>query len=568
MTAPSDEYDVIVIGSGAGGMSAALTARAAGLSVVVLEKTAWFGGSTAVSGGAVWVPGNPHMAEVGHTDSREKVMTYLRGTIGNHLRTDIMTAYLDHGPDMVRFMETRTAVRFVPRAVAPDYKPEMDGAASGGRTIDPAPFDGRLLGSMFDALRPPYASFLAFGGMMVNRKDIDSLLSVHWSWSSFRHGASLLVGYARDRLRWSRGTRLLMGNALAARLLKSAIDAGIVMRRGVGVSHLQREGDRVAMVLLADGSVLRARAGVVLASGGFAQNATLRREYFPHAEVHRSMAPEGNTGDGLALATEVGASVETDNVGPAFWAPVSVMRRPDGSETVFPHLIMDRQKPGIVAVNAAGRRFANEASSYHDFVEAMHRAHEETPCIPAWLICDRRFLKRYGMGLVRPGPRLLAPFIKAGYLIEAPNVAELAARIGVPAEALADTFARVNEAGRTGRDPDFGRGASAYDRYLGDATHRPNPCLGPIKAAPFYAIQIWPGDIGTATGLRTDPDARVLDDTGHPIPGLYAVGNDMNSVMSGTYPAAGITLGPALTFGYIAGRSLAGQVGRSLPGAL
>jgi succinate dehydrogenase/fumarate reductase flavoprotein subunit len=561
MTMPGEVFDVVVIGSVAAGMAAALTARAAGLWVAVLEKAPWFGGSTAVSGGAVWIPGNHHMPGLGHADSRDQAMTYLRAIVGNHMRTDMMEAYLDQGPDMVRFLETRAGIRFIPCQVSPDYEPERDGAAQGGRTIDPAPFDGRELGPMFDALRPPYPSFLAFGGMMVNRKDIDALLTVHRSVDSFRHAAGLLARYARDRLGWPRGTRLLMGNSLAGQLLKSAIEAGITLRRGVAVRELERRDGRVATVLLEGGGAVEARIGVVLATGGFPQNARLRADHLPHAGVHRSMSPEANTGDGIAWATALGGRLRTDNAGAAFWAPVSVLRNADGSETVFPHLIMDRQKPGIAAVKAAGRRFVNEATSYHRFVEGMHRAHDDTPSIPAWLICDRSFLKRYGMGLVRPGPRVLTPFIKAGYLIEAPDIATLAQRICVPADALANTVARVNEAGRTGVDPDFHRGASAYDRYLGDPNHRPNPCLGVIKAAPFYAVQVWPGDIGTAAGLDTDAEARLLDAEGEPIAGLYAVGNDMNSVMAGTYPAAGITLGPGLTFGYIAGRSIAEAAG-------
>jgi succinate dehydrogenase/fumarate reductase flavoprotein subunit len=232
---------------------------------------------------------------------------------------------------------------------------------------------------------------------------------------------------------------------------------------------------------------------------------------------------------------------------------------------VFPHLIMDRQKPGLMAVNGTGRRFVNEATSYHGFVEGMHRAHETTPSIPAWLVCDAAFLRRYGMGLVRPGGPSLTRFITAGYLKQAPTLEQLAGAIGVPADALLASAAQMNEAARTGVDEAFGRGASAYDRYLGDAMHTPNPCLGPITTAPFYAIQVWPGDIGTAAGLDTDAKARVLDGGGAPIPGLYACGNDMASIMGGTYPSAGITLGPNLTFGYIVGQDLAEQAGRSIP---
>jgi succinate dehydrogenase/fumarate reductase flavoprotein subunit len=551
--------DVIVLGSGAAGLSAALTCRAAGLSVTVLEKTEFFGGSTAVSGGAVWIPDNPLMATVGLSDSRDAAVAYLQRTVGNHLRADMIDAFLTHGPNMVNFLETNTEVHFAARKISPDYKPELEGAATGGRTIDPLPFDGRRLGNMFDALRLPIKTFLVFGGMMVNTRDINALLSLHKNWASFRHATGLLARFAKDRLRWRRGTRLLLGNALAGRLLKSALDAGISLRRNIVISQLIEEGGRVCGVWLEENgarSQLRATHAVVLATGGFAQSVAMRDRLVPHAQVHRSMAPAGNTGDGVALAEPLGGRMETDNADPVFWAPVSIMTDADGKETVFPHLVTDRQKPGIMAVNAAGRRFVNEATSYHDFVVGMHRSHAEMSCIPAWLICDAKFLSRYGMGLVRPHTPLLNRYIESGYLKRALSVTALAQLIGVPDAALEESVARMNTAAQTGIDPEFSRGASAYDRYLGDPQHRPNPCLGPIATAPFYAVQIWPGDIGSAAGLKTDASARVLDGQGAAIPGLFACGNDMNSIMAGTYPAAGITLGPALTFGYIAGQTI------------
>ncbi len=561
----SEMFDVVILGSGAAGLATAITARAAGLSAVVLEKTAVFGGSTAVSGGAVWIPSNPGMAALGHQDSREKVWAYLRATVGNHIRTDMMEAFLDMGPRMVGFMREHAGLDLVPRAVSPDYKPELEGAMPGGRSMDPPPFDGRRLGELFHDLRAPYPSFLVFGGMMVNRKDIDSLLGMRSSLSALRHSLKLIARFGADRLRWKRGTRLVMGNALAGQLLLAAKQSDTVLRNNVTVQSLVRQGGRVTGVALADGSDIEARLGVVLATGGFGQNATLKTEYVPHAAVHRSMSPEGNTGDGLSLATSVGATVWKDFAGPAFWAPVSVLRENNGTETVFPHLIMDRQKPGLMAVNSLGCRFVNEATSYHEFVVGMHRANETAPSIPAWLVCDAAFLPKYGMGLVRPGKPSLQRFLDAGYLKQAPTLAGLAQQIGVPADALAASVAQMNEAAKTGVDTAFGRGVSAYDQYLGDPLHSPNPCLGPIATGPFYAVQVWPGDIGTAAGINTDAHTRVLDAAGAPIPGLYCCGNDMASIMGGTYPAAGITLGPNLTFGFIAGQELAKEAGKRLP---
>lgn len=553
------EYDVVVVGSGAGGLSAALTCKARGLSVLVLEKTALYGGSTAVSGGAVWIPQNMHMAGVGHTDAREKAIAYLQATVGPALRPQMVDAFLQYGPEMVQFMEANTEVHFIARPVSPDYQPEREGAAQGGRTIDPAPFDGRLLGSLFSALRGPLPTFLALGGMMVNKKDIDALLSMHRNVASLRHSLGLLTRYAIDRLKWPRGTRLLLGNALAARLLKSAVDKGIALEREADVVALMHQGERVTGVQVRQHGktiTVHARRAVVLATGGIPQDLQLRKMLVPHADVHRSMSPVSNCGDGARLATSLGGRLATGNVGAAFWTPVSIMRDANGTETVFPHLVTDRQKPGIMAVNSAGRRFANEASSYHEFVTSIHREHGNVPCVPAWLVCDSRFLKTYGMGLVRPRTPSLDRFLRAGYLKRADTIDGLAGLIGVPPAALAESVERMNLSAASGEDRDFGRGRSAYDRYLGDPANKPNPCLGPIRQAPFYAVQITPGDIGSATGIDVDAKSRVLGADGTPIAGLFACGNDMNSIMGGTYPAAGITLGPALTFGYIAGMTI------------
>lgn len=557
-----ETFDVVVIGSGAAGLSAALTASILGLSVVVVEKAATLGGSTAISGGAVWVPDHPHLAAVGLTESRADVLAYLGAMLGNRLKPGMVGAFLDRGPEMVAFLEKHTELRLIPRAISPDYHPDLPGAAPGGRTLDPAPFDGRRLGAAFRRLRVPLKEFLVFGGMMVNRKDIDTLLGATKSPGNFWGTAKLLARYGLDRLAHPRGTRLLMGNALAARLLKSALDRAIPLRENHAARELIREGGRATGVVVAGPSGearLFARRGVVFASGGFPGSDAMRAAHLPHAATHYSMAPAENTGDGIRLGLEAGGKLGEENIGNAFWAPVSVMKNPDGSETRFPHLILDRAKPGLIAVDQSGQRFVNEANSYHDFVGAMHCRHETTPAVPAFLVADSAFVRKYGLGLVHPGSGSHQRFIEAGYLLTSNSLAELAHKMGVPTEALAAAVAGMNASAKTGTDPAFGKGSTAYNRYLGDGSHQPNPCLGPIETAPFHAVKVYPGDIGTAAGLETDPEARVLDRDGQPIPGLYAVGNDMNSIMAGSYPSAGITLGPALTFGYIAGLSLAGQ---------
>lgn len=551
-------HDVIVVGSGAGGMAAAITAAKAGLKVLLIEKSEFVGGSTAVSGGAMWVPENPHAAKVGHTDSREAAMTYVEAVLGNRLRPDLMRAFLDNGPEMVRFFERETALKFEARAYSPDYQPEQPGASKGGRTIDPAPYDGNDLGADFALLRPPLKEFTVLGGMMVNRKDIDALVGRFHSLANFRHSAKLLLQHARHRLRHPRGARLLMGNALAGRLLRSARLAGVNLRiRTAAGSLILSDGSVIGLVAKGPSGEQRigARRGVVLASGGFPANATMRGQHLPHAEVHRSMAPATDTGDGIALGLDAGGNLRDDNIGAAFWAPVSVLKKPDGSEVQFPHLILDRAKPGLIAIDGKGRRFVNEATSYHGFVEAMHAS----GAVPAFLVCDSVFLRKYGLGLVHPGLKSPKTFVEAGYLLAGDSIAALAEKIGVPAAALTAEVAAMNEAAHSGVDAAFGKGSSEYNRYLGDPARKPNPCLGPVETGPFYAVKVWPGDIGTATGLICDPQARVLNGDEHPIPGLYACGNDMNSIMAGAYPGAGITLGPALTFGFIAGRALAAE---------
>ncbi|MGO4713781.1 FAD-dependent oxidoreductase [Bradyrhizobium sp. 2TAF24] len=557
------EIDVLVMGSGAGGMAAALTVAQAGLTVMVVEKTEYFGGSTAVSGGAVWIPENPLMASVGHSDSRASVWRYLEQTLGNRLRRDMVEAYLDAGPRMVSFMAANTAVKLLPRAYSPDYEPELEGASLGGRTLDPAPFDGRELGRHFASVRAPLHTFVALGGMMVDRKDIANLLSAHKSAKSFVAAAKLIGRYLSDRLRYPRGTRLILGNALAARLLKSALDRGIDLRLRTGISELIIENGRVVGAVIETSGRsqrVRARKAVVLAGGGAPQNPQWRAEHVAFAGQHTSMSPPGNVGDGIRLGISAGGVMESEAAEPAFLTPVSILKKADGSTTVFPHLVLDRQKPGVIAVNRSGRRFVNEATSYHSFVEGMYQAHQSVPSIPSYLVCDAAFVRTYGLGLARPGPYLHGPLIRAGYLIEAQTLPDLARAIGVDAAALAETVANHNRYAQTGVDPEFGKGSSEYNRYLGDPDHKPNPCLGPIVKPPFYAVRVWPGDIGSALGLKTDTHARVLSEDGEPIAGLYACGNDMRSIMAGNYPAAGITLGPALTFGYIAGCDIAGRM--------
>ena len=558
----AETWDVVVVGSGAGGLTAAVTCAHHGLRVLVVEKSHVYGGSTAVSGGAVWIPDNPLMASAGHSDNRSAVLLYLRATIQPFLHPELIDAFLDQGPRMIEFMQAHTSVKFAARAHSPDYLSSLPGASMGGRTLDPVEFDGRVLGHRFADLRQPYPQFMVLGGMMVHRKDTEHLLNAFRDVGSFAYSSRMVARYARDRLSFRRGTRLVLGNALAGRLLKSSIDLGVTLRAGASARGLVREGGRIVGVDIERGGArlrVGATRGVVLASGGCAADSKWRQRTIPRADVHVSLSPEGSTGDGAAMALEQGGVLETANSYALFGTPVSKLRNEDGSVRAFPHLVTDRQKPGVIAVDAKGSRFTDESGSYHAFVQAMHAA----GAIPAYLICDRVFVQRYGLGFVRPSVKGLealaglSRYVRCGYLHEADSLAELARELGIDADNLAQTVARHNQFARTGEDLEFGRGSQAYSRYLGDPDSRPNPCLAPIETPPFYAVKLYPGDIGSACGLRTNANAQVLAADAAPIEGLYACGNDMNSIMMGNYPAAGITLGPALTFGYVAGCHLA-----------
>ncbi|MDQ8000332.1 MAG: FAD-dependent oxidoreductase [Pseudomonadota bacterium] len=555
------EYDVVVIGAGAGGMAAALTAKIEGLDVLLVEKTDRVGGSTAVSGGAVWAPLNAQSEKVGHPDSFDKVWAYMRNTVGDAAPAALQEAFLREGAGMVDYFEKHTAVRLVARSFSPDYHPDREGAAMGGRSLDPAMFDGRELGPKFKELRDPLPEFMVLGGMMITMTDARHLLAVTKSFTSWREGMKLVLRYFADRLRgYHRGTRVVLGNALAARLFKSVLDRRIDYWLSAPLQKLELAGGAVTGVtVLRQGRPTRvkARRGVVVATGGFPWSEALRGEQYPQPTGPWSMSPEGNRGEGIALAREAGAVLGRGHTNPAFWAPVSVLQRPDGRVTRYPHLVWDRAKPGLMAVNGAAQRFVNESTSYHEFVRAMYRSHETVPTMPAFLVCDHDFMEKWGMGLALPGGRPREHLLKAGYLHKAPTLRALGEALGLDGAALEATAARFNALAEQGRDDDFGKGGTEYNRYLGDAEHRPNPCLGPLRRGPFYAVKVYAGDIGTAVGIACNENAQALDAAGRPIPGLYAAGNDMHSVMGGEYPAPGITLGPALTFGWIAGRHLA-----------
>ncbi len=555
------EVDLLIAGAGPAGMTAALVASLQGLDVVLCEKSDQVGGTGATSAGTLWIPGNRQSRAAGFTDSAEQADAYLTALVGDANR-DLRRAYLQTGPDAIDYLSANSDVQFLACGPHPDYRSNMAGAAVAGRAIVAAPFDGRLLGDDFRRLRPPIPEFMLFGGMMIGKVDIAHLVGRYRSLGNFLYVARLLARYLLDRLRYKRGTRVMMGNALIARLfyclrqrqVPIVFDAAIVdvtgSREGVTGARLQVGGAEI---------VIKVRKGVVLATGGYAHNKRFRDKFMPEPVLPHSMSCEGNEGDGIVIGERLGARLAPDHGASGLWTPVSVVPRPDGSTGLFPHLVLDRAKPGLIAVNSAGRRFVNEAASYHDFVLAMFDAQRIAPSIPSFLVCDAAFIRKYGLGVVYPGLRSLKKHEDSGYLIGGRTLDELAAKIAVDPAQLRNTVARYNGFAETGVDIDFGKGETELNRFNGDVAHRPNPCIGPIAVAPFYAMKVWPADIAVSTGLATDADARVLGTDGAVVPGLYACGNDMASVMAGSYPGPGTTLGPGMVFAYRAATHAAGK---------
>jgi hypothetical protein len=550
-------FDVIVVGAGAAGLTAACVAAAERQRVLLLEATPLVGGTTAISGGMVWLPANHVAAEAGRPDTEAAAREYLRNTVPAEDDDAPRAAFVSHADEALRYLEAKTSLRLRPVTTYPDYYPDLPGATAGGRVLEPMPFDARTLGRAFATLRPPLPEFMLFGGMMVHRSDIAHLRRATRSAASAWRSLVLMARYAAERLRAPRGTTLHLGNALAGWLYRSALELGVQVQTQGRVLRLLREGGRVAgaEVELGGTTTRHDARGVILASGGCSRDAELRQRFLPVAAGSLSATVDpGDVRCGARLALDVGAQVSRVGSRQAFWVPGSCFTRSDGTGGMFPHTVTDRGKPGLIAVDRHGRRFVNEALSYHEFVRAQLRMGADA--IPAYLVCDRRFVRLYGLGRVRPLAWSVAADVASGYLKQASTLEGLAYLMGMPAAGFKETVARFNHDAAQGVDTQFGRGGDIYQRHLGDGEHRPNPCVAPITEPPFYAVAVQPADLGMAAGLVTDEHARVLGDDGA-IEGLYACGNDMQSVMNGAYPAPGITLGPALVFGYRAARHAA-----------
>jgi 3-oxosteroid 1-dehydrogenase len=563
---PTEIYDVIVVGSGAAGAMAALRSADQGLAVLILEKAHKFGGTSAASGGVLWIP-NHGLTQNG--DSREQALQYLSKLVSGPVQRDRLEAFVDQGPQMVRFLQSLGIA--VLQAQWPDYYPDTPGARSDRSIICPT-FDGRQLGEHFTRMREQYTRF-----KLLNRYSMD--LAEFFALSTRARGwvlafLKILWRYWSDvstRRLTRRDRRFTSGAALMGQIYKQIFDRGIEVRLETALTDIVMSEGRVTAVKVSNfGRVYEIKAGhgVVICAGGFEWNQELRERFFPVPGLtrHSSTPEDANRGEALLAGLQIGATTEHTESG--WWIPTMHMPVPDVSNFEEIHqAAFDVGRPHSVCVNRSGARFVDEACGYDDFGKAMVADHLKTGSnCPCWLVFDARFRGKFSAGGFMPTAvlpdRKIPPDWWDHYIFKADTVAALADKIQVPAAALAQTVANINNYSRSGQDPEFGRGGNAYDRFFGDPAVKPNPSLAPIETAPFYAVPINLGDLGTKGGLKADARARVLRSDGQPILNLYAAGNASGSPFGNCYPGAGGTIGPALTFGYVAANDIAARAGK------
>ncbi|MDJ0274208.1 MAG: FAD-binding protein [Aigarchaeota archaeon] len=547
--------DALVVGSGAAGLVGALTIRHAGYEVLLVEKTELIGGSSAMSGGGLWIPNNPVSAEAGVEDSFEQALTYLRNVVPemrDASSLERIKAYLTYGPEMVRFLRD-LGFRWRPSLGYPDYYPEVPGGSVKGRCIEGAVFNGRKLGEWRKRLRrypgaPPLPIHTNEAWrlyLMRSRIGVAALLRI---------GFRLLGNWMLGRI------PLTLGASLVGQLLYLCLKHGVrIWLESPLVELVTDDGRVIGAVVMHEGRYVRvtAKGGVLLAAGGFEHNQEMRERFLPKpTSTEWAVGSPGNTGDAISAAMRIGARVAL--MDKAWGGPVAVT--PEG-KPLF--LLAERSLPFGIIVDSSGERFMNESASYVDCWHSIYRRNREVPAIPSWLIIDNRHRSRYLFGTLPPG-YTPSKATSSRFLVRARSLDELAEKVGVDSQGLKATVRRFNEMARKGRDEDFKRGESAYDRFYSDPYVRPNPNLGPVEKPPFYATAVYPGELGTCGGLLTDEWARVLHEDGHPIEGLYAAGNASASVFGGTYPGPGSTLGPACTFAYIAARHIVQRL-REMP---
>ncbi|MAG65921.1 MAG: FAD-binding dehydrogenase [Pseudomonas sp.] len=557
------ECDVLVIGSGAAGLSAAVTAAWHGKKVILAEKEAVFGGATAWSGGWMWVPGNPLAQRAGIHEDPQQPRTYLKHELGERYDAVRIDAFLDNCGPMVAFFEQHTRLQFADGNGIPDIHGHTPGAGTQGHQVIAAPYDGREVGPLIHRLRKTMAETAFLGMPIMAGADLTAFLTMTRSMKSALHVVRRFGRHLYDLARYGRAMQLVNGSALVARLAKSAEDLGVRLLESAPARRLLIEDGKVCGAVLGrpKGELQVRASAVILAAGGFPNDIARRKALFPRTPTgheHLALPPRACNGEGISLGESAGGVLESDLASPVAWAPVSRLPMGNGVTGHFPHII-DRAKPGVIGVLASGERFCNEADGYYDYVDAMLKAVPEGQPVASWLICDHRCQRRYGLGFARPFPVPLGPVIRSGYLKRGRTLEELARACGIDPHGLAASVARYNQHARHGEDPAFGRGSTPYNRKMGAAWYTgANPCVAPVEHGPFYAVKVEPGSFGTFAGLRTNGHAQVLDGACAPIGGLYAAGTDMASVFGGLYPSGGINLGPAMTFGYIAARHAAG----------
>jgi len=565
MAAPDFPVDVLVVGSGNGALTAALCAYELGVrDVLVVEKSDRYGGTSATSGGGVWIPCNRYAREAGAQDSLDEAREYLQGTIPpGAVPPEMIDTYLREGPRMIDFLHERTRVRYQSLAHYPDYWSFFPGAKHGHRSMEPEPVNRDVLGTEAPRLRDTHHMMWMFDRIAFTQVEAQTLMVQMPGWRSLM--GRLLWQYLSDVpwvLTHRRSRRLACGAAGIARLRWSLQDRNIPLWLNSPMQDLLRDerGRVVGATVLrgAERIVVRAGYGVVLAAGGFEHNQAMREQYLPKpTRTDWSAAAGTNTGDAIRAALAIGAATRLMNGG--WWC--SSIRAPD--EPVPRLAIMEKSYPGNCVVNRRGRRIANESQNYMAYqLELFARHSDADPQVPAWMVFDARFRRSYFVGPLsterfRPDWMLPRSYFSSGFLSRAGTIGELADRAGIDRDGLQQTITAMNEYARTGKDLEFGRGDAAYDRYYADPSIKPNPCLASISEPPFYAIRIDPGGFGTHGGLQTNTEARVLDTGGEPIPGLYAVGNCAAAILP-TYPGPGATLGPAMTFAWAAARHIAG----------
>lgn len=547
-----ESVDVLVVGSGAGAMTAALRAAKTGASVLIVEKGRCYGGTSATSGGGLWIPANHLMADCGIADSEDEALRYLSALTADDVPEANVRSYVRNARRMLQWLTGDSHVEFQAMAYYADYYQHLAGAKPGGRSIDPLPYDARALGEDFRDLQEPHRQTRVMGLMGYSNTEGAILLSKSPGW--FALLVKLACQYFLD-LPWRfysrRSRRLTMGNALIGRLRRSLLDLKVpIWLQSPAVELVvDGEGAVTGATVRRDGRLLKvqARKGVILGCGGFEHNQQLREKYLPApTQTEWSAANPHNTGDMLVAAQNLGAA--TALLDEAWWGPTMHIQGEDRARMLF----TERSMPGAIVVNRAGQRFFNESVAYTTAVQAMYRAGN----LPAFIVFDARYQREYPFGPLLPGGMhlnwLQPGHIRKQLLTRADTLPELAAQLGVDPQGLIAAVERFNGFARAGKDGDFQRGENPYDLLYGDVRIRPNPCLAPVAEAPYYAVQIHPGDIGTKGGLLTDGHARVLQANGLPIKGLYAIGNCAASVTGRYYPGAGATLGPAMTFGFLA----------------